>query len=332
MDGDRTGIDVQRGGLDALLTLCDGDGGTGGTGCADVQTVVALDAVVHGGDGDGATQDVQRLVAFESVVDVAADVQRDILDAEPGFSLRLGGRAALDAVFAIGPDVDGAGAADGDSGAVLGLDDRVLRVRVVRIALVVVVRAVAQVVDAARRRHDGDLGALVAGDRGRGAAAQAQAVQHEGDAGAAFLDFDGTVGAGAGDHIGAGAGDREGGALDLVCVGIPLRDGDAVVGEDEDGGPRGVIIRQRGHHAQAVQQRQRQQHRDPSLPFASFHVRILLCPGRIRPFFLYDCHSAREPCRLTCASRFGRPSCRRPRPSCRLRPSSDWGWRSRSGR
>ena len=260
MDRDIAGIDVQRRALKTLTAIRDRDRRAVAVRRADVQNVVAVDAVVRSGDIQRAALNGQKLLGVDGVVHGRLNIQRRLADEQPGLALLVGRGAGFDAVFAVGVDIQRAAAADRDLRAVLALDDGVFGVGVVKIVVVVILFGVGQGVDRAVGDHERDAGGFVAGDRSGRGGGQLQPVQHEGNARRALFDLDRAVGARAGEHIRPGGVDRQRRAADLVAGRLALRDGDPVVGEDK--GSRVAVVRSRGHGHEAEQQRQREQKRE----------------------------------------------------------------------
>ena len=260
MDRDIAGIDVQRRALKTLTAIRDRDRRAVAIHRADVQNVVAVDAVVRGGDIQRAALNGQKLLGVDGIVHGRLNIQRRLADEQPGLALPVRRGAGFDAVFAVGVDVQRAAAADRDLRAVLALEDGVFGVGVVGIVVVVILFGVGQGVDRAVGDHERDAGGLVAGDRSGRGGGQLQPVQHEGDARRALFDLDRAVGARAGEHIRPGGVDRQRRAADLIAGRLALRDGDPVVGEGKDS--RAAVVRSRGHGHEAEQQRQREQKRE----------------------------------------------------------------------
>ena len=240
---DAAGIHVDHGTFNALGRFGDVDRGAVRSFRADIQGVVTLNAVIIRGYRDIARKNVELLFCLDGIPVIGthilgvliavpdADVERYVFDGK-----RSGGEqrgrgvavrvffveiiAALDAVLAVGVYVDRARTGDRHVGAVLALDDGVLNIgigRFVGINVVVVVLVVGKVVHAARRGHDGNAAALVAGDGCGGGGRKRQSVQHQRHARDVFLYHDAPVRAGAGDHVSTRCVDGERRVLHLVA-------------------------------------------------------------------------------------------------------------------
>ena len=195
-----------------------------------------MQSVVPGGDGQRAAFNGQQLLGVHRVVDRRVDGQRQLPDGQGRLTLLGGGGSGFDAVFTVGVDGQAAGAAQRYPGAVLALDDRVLRVLVVGIALIIVLHAVGEHVDAAGCGVDGHLRGLIAGD-GRGVGTgQVQPVQHQRYAGGAFFHGNGAVAARAGEYVCARAVDGQRRAVDLIAGVVAIGRGHAAAGERQGGG------------------------------------------------------------------------------------------------
>ena len=234
-DADIAGADVQLCRFDALIALGNGDVRAVSARPTDGHDEVAVNGIVSGGDGKDAAFDGQQLLGVDGVVDGGADIQRYIPDGEGCLAVLIGGLAGLDAVFAVGREIQRAAAADGDGGAILALDDGVFRAAVIGVAGVVVPLGVGQGVFRAASRQNGDRCGLAAGDGGGIGAGEGQTLQYQRYANGALFDFDGAVGATAGDGVGARAFDGESGAVNVIAA-VPAGDGDAAVREYECGG------------------------------------------------------------------------------------------------
>lgn len=195
-----------------------------------------MQSVVPGRDVQRAAFNGQQLLGVHRVVDRRVDGQRQLPDGQGRLALLGGGGSGFDAVFALGVDGQAAGAAQRYPGAVLALDDRVLGLGVVGIALIVVLRAVGEHVDAAVRGADGHLRGLIAGD-GRGVGTgQVQSVQHQRYTGGTLFHGNGAVAARAGEYICARAVDRQRRAVDRIAGVVAVGRGHAAAGERQGGG------------------------------------------------------------------------------------------------
>ena len=120
-----------------------------------------MDGIVSGIDGQAAAGNVQQGFRIDGIVDGGINSQCQVPDRQAGLPI-LGIRAGLNAVFPLGGNGQAAGTAEDDLGAVLALDDGVLRVLIVRVIFIVVLLPVPQ--DAGAVYLNGDLSALVAGN------------------------------------------------------------------------------------------------------------------------------------------------------------------------
>ena len=160
-----------------------------------------LDRIAARGDAQRAAGNVQLIVAGQTVIG-GIDVQFNLRNRNHRIS------CALDAVLRVAVNRQCARAADGERGAALDLDRRVL---------VIGARRVRDGVGRARRRNQGRLGGLVQGDRRAVVIGERQTVQHNGNARDALFDRDRAVIAVAGEHIGARRRDGNVGAVNLIA-------------------------------------------------------------------------------------------------------------------
>ena len=211
-DRDITGVDIDTGPLQPLVTGLDINGRPFLAFGSNVQRQVTVDGIVPGVDGQAAAGNVQQGFRVDGIVDGSVNSQCQVLDRQAGLPV-LGIRTGLNAVFPLGGNGQAAGTAEDDLGAVLALDDGVLRVLIVRVIFIVVLLPVRQ--GAGAVYLNGDLGALVAGNGSPVRSGKGQILQHQGYPGGALLHGDAAVGAAAGKHIGTGLGNRHMGAVDL---------------------------------------------------------------------------------------------------------------------
>ena len=160
-----------------------------------------LDRIAARGDAQRAAGNIQLIVAGQTVIG-GIDVQLDLRNRNHRVS------RTLDAVFRVAVNGQRALTADGERGAALDLDRRVLVARAF---------GVGNRVGRARRRNQGRLGSLVQGDRRAVVIGERQTVQHNGNARDALFDRDRAVIAVSGEHIGARRRDGNVGAVNLIA-------------------------------------------------------------------------------------------------------------------
>ena len=155
------GVDIDTGPLQPLVTGLDINGRAFLAFGSNVQRQITVDGIVPGVDGQAAAGNVQQGFRVDGIVDGGINSQCQVLDRQAGLPvLRI--RAGLNAVFPLGGNGQAAGTAEDDLGAVLALDDGILRVLIVRVIFIVVLLPVRQ--GAGAVYLNGDLSALVAGN------------------------------------------------------------------------------------------------------------------------------------------------------------------------
>ena len=161
----------------------------------------SLNGIAARGDIQRAAGNVQLIVAGQTVIG-GIDVQLALRNRNHRVS------RTLDAVFRVAVNGQRAHAADGERGAALDLDRRVLVARAF---------GVGNRVGRARRRNQGRLGGLVQRNRRTVVIGERQTVQHNGNARNALFDRNRAVIAVAGEHIGARRRDGNVGAVNLIA-------------------------------------------------------------------------------------------------------------------
>ena len=144
---------------------------------------------VCGSEVQRAAFDGEILLGIDCVIDGGIDAQRQLTDGEGDFAFLCGGRAGLDAVFAVGVECQRPGAAEGDGRAVLAFDDGIFGDFVAGIRFIIVRGGVGQDIFRSVCGDDDDFARFVAGDRRSVGACQAQTAQDQPHTGCALLNF-----------------------------------------------------------------------------------------------------------------------------------------------